>query len=180
MVNSVFGVQLDTSSLADRVILYPTNDESLRLNEIILHRIPGESKTYFSSDDILTDDDNERAQYPIEFLNSLTPSGMPPHRLSLKVGAVVMLLCNLNLLEGLCNGTRLLICHLHDKCIDAKVLTGTAINTRVLIPRIRLAPSDTDMPFVLTRCQFPLRLSYSMTINKAQGQTFGKVGIYME
>ena len=68
MVNSVFGEQLDTSSLADCVILCPTNDESLRLNEIILLRIPGESKAYFSSDDILTDDDDERVQYPIEFL----------------------------------------------------------------------------------------------------------------
>jgi len=73
------------------MILCPTNDESLRLNEIRLHRIPGESKTYFSSDDILTDDDNERAQYPIEFLNSSTLSGMPPHKLSLKAGAVAML-----------------------------------------------------------------------------------------
>ena len=113
-----------------------------------------------------------RAQCPIEFLNSLTPSGMPPHRLSLKVGAVVMLLRNLNLHEGLCDGTHLLICHLHKNCIDATILTGTAVNSTVLIPHIQLAPSDSDMLFILTRCQFLPRLSYSMTINKVQGQTF--------
>ena len=79
-----------------------------------------------------------------------------------------------------CNGTRLMICHLHNNCIDAKIITGVAVNTRVIIPRIRLSPSDSDMPFVLKRCQFPIRLAYSMTINKAQGQTFRKVEIYME
>ena len=154
VMTSVFGDVFDENTFADCVILCPTNDESLRLNEAILHCIPGDARIYFSSDDILTDDDEERAQYPIEFLNSLTPSGMPPHRLSLKVGAVVMLLRNLNLHEGLCNGTRLLVIHLHENCIDAAILTGTAVNSRVLIPRIQLAPSDSDMPFVLTRCQF--------------------------
>ena len=121
----------------------------------------------------MSDDDDERSQYPIEFLNSITPSGMPPHSLKLKVGAV-------NIAEGLCNGTRLQICHLYDNCIDAEVLTGMAVKARVLIPRLQLAPSDTDMPFVLSQCQFPLRLAYSMTINKAQGQTFSKVWIYMQ
>ncbi|XP_065892838.1 uncharacterized protein [Dysidea avara] len=96
--------------------------------------------------------DEERAQYPIEFMNSLQLSRIPPHRLSLKVGAVVMLLQNLNLHEGLCNGTCPLISHLYENCTDAAILTGTVVNSRVLIPRIQLAPSECDMPFVLTRC----------------------------
>lgn len=29
------------------------------------------------------------------------------------------------------------------------------------------------------RHQFPVRLAYAMTINKAQGQTFAKVGLYL-
>ena len=36
------------------------------------------------------------------------------------------------------------------------------------------------MPFVLSRCQFPLRLAYSITMNKAQRLTFAKVGLRME
>ncbi|KAK8936640.1 hypothetical protein KSP39_PZI005961 [Platanthera zijinensis] len=35
------------------------------------------------------------------------------------------------------------------------------------------------MPFELTRKQFPIRLSFALTINKSQGQTIGKVGIYL-
>ena len=42
-----------------------------------------------------------------------------------------------------------------------------------------MAPSDANLPFILERVQFPVRLSYCMTINKAQGQTFDKVGIYL-
>ncbi|KAK8947046.1 hypothetical protein KSP39_PZI007284 [Platanthera zijinensis] len=35
------------------------------------------------------------------------------------------------------------------------------------------------MPFELTRKQFPVRLSFALTINKSQGQTIGNVGIYL-
>ena len=34
-------------------------------------------------------------------------------------------------------------------------------------------------PFKLKRKQFPIRLSFSMTINKAQGQTIPHVGVYL-
>ena len=34
-------------------------------------------------------------------------------------------------------------------------------------------------PFKLKRKQFPVRLSFSMTINKAQGQTISSVGVYL-
>ena len=49
-----------------------------------------------------------------------------------------------------------------------------------MIPRIVLTPSDTGLPFQISRRQFPLRLAYSMTINKAQGQTFKKVALYLK
>jgi ATP-dependent exoDNAse (exonuclease V) alpha subunit len=47
------------------------------------------------------------------------------------------------------------------------------------IPRIDLAPSDVNLPFVLKRRQFPIIPAYAMTINKSQGQTFECVGIYL-
>ena len=91
-----------------------------------------------------------------------------------------MLLRNINIRKGLCNGTRLIVRNLHhDHSIDAEVLTGSNKGSRVLIPRMKLAPSDVSLPFILERVQFPVRLSYCMTINKAQSQTFEKVGIYL-
>ena len=102
---------------------------------------------------------------------------MPEHRLCLKVGSIIMLLRNLDIQRGLCNGTRLTVKEMHENLIVADTI---AIDKqRVMISQIKLAPSDVNLPFVLERRQLPVRLAYSMTINKAQGQTFDKVGIYL-
>ena len=176
IVDSIFsdGVEVNAT---DRVILSPTNDESLELNERILERLPRESRTYFSIDSVVSDDPMEINQYPLEFLNSITLSGMPPHRLNLKEGCVVMLLRNLSVRQGLCNGTRLKVLTLRQNVVDCEVLTGENAGARVLIVKTIMKPNDTDLPFQLKRIQFPLRLSYAITINKSQGQTFEKVGI---
>ncbi|XP_044019605.1 ATP-dependent DNA helicase pif1-like [Aphidius gifuensis] len=42
-----------------------------------------------------------------EFLETLNPSNLPPHKLRLRQNTVVMLIRNLSVNEGLCNGTRL-------------------------------------------------------------------------
>src|SRR5690606_3273365 len=52
--------------------------------------------------------------------------------------------------------------------------------TLVLIPRIKLEPSGELLPFNFRRLQFPVRLSFAMTINKSQGQAFEKVGILLD
>jgi hypothetical protein len=92
--------------LANTVILTPTNDHSLRINDSIVQKIPGTPNTYTSVDRAICDDPLEAQQYPLEFINSITPTGMPPHRLILKPGVIVMLLRNLDIRKGLCNGTR--------------------------------------------------------------------------
>ena len=178
LIDEVFAAA-DRNSWHERVILSPKNEHCLEVNERVLQMVPGEARTYLSADSVKCDSEEERLNYPTEFLNSLTPSGMPPHRLNLKVDSVVMLLRNLSLRQGLCNGTRLKVTQLHNNCIQAMILQGEHQGNAVLIPRIKLAPSDTNLPFILERHQLPLRLSYSMTINKAQGQTFEKVGIFL-
>ena len=51
-------------------------------------------KTYLSADTI--GEDNVHHVYPTDFINSLTPSGMSPHAMTLNVDAPVMLLRNLH------------------------------------------------------------------------------------
>ena len=59
-------------------------------------------------------------------------------------------------------------------------MTGTHAGHIVFIPRIALTTTkDYHLPFTLTRRQFPIKPSYAMTINKSQGQTLTKVGIYL-
>ena len=35
------------------------------------------------------------------------------------------------------------------------------------------------MPFRISRIQFPVRLAFAMTINKSQGQTLDRVGLFI-
>jgi ATP-dependent DNA helicase PIF1 len=82
--------------------------------------------------------------------------------------------------ELLCNGARLIVRHMHDHVLDCELMSGAVHGRRVLIPRIKLQPTGDALPFDFTRKQFPVRPAFAMTINKAQGQTFKRVGLLLE
>ena len=44
---------------------------------------------------------------------------------------------------------------------------------------LSLSPSDVKIPFKFQRIQFPISVSFAMTINKSQGQLLKSVGIYL-
>ncbi|XP_067633737.1 ATP-dependent DNA helicase PIF1-like [Eurosta solidaginis] len=161
--------------LRERAILAPKNLHVNAINYQIQEKLPGAVTSHKDVDSAMNADD--AVNYPIEFLNSLEPPGMPPHYLNLKVGSSIILLRNLNA-PKLCNGTRLVIKKLKPNLIEATILTGTAKNEIVLIPRIPLIP--TDMPIEFKRLQFPVRLSFVMSINKAQGQRLQICGLNLE
>ena len=101
--------------------------------------------------------------WPLKFLNCLSPSGLPPHKLQLKIGAFIILLRNLNVNQGLCNGTRLIVEDLREYTILAEILSGSKSGTSVLIPRIDVSLSIEEVPFHTKRRQFPVRLAHAMT-----------------
>jgi hypothetical protein len=68
----------------------------------------GEVFVFKIIDSVICDDEVERNHFSLEFLNSLTPSGMPPHALKLKI-APVIILRNLNFEQGQCNGTKTVV-----------------------------------------------------------------------
>jgi ATP-dependent DNA helicase PIF1 len=41
-----------------------------------------------------------------------------------------------------------------------------------------IIPSDMKLPFRFQRSQFPITVSFAMTINKSQGQSLSTVGIF--
>ena len=49
----------------------------------------------------------------------------------------------------------------------------------LLLPRILSISKSTSLPFTLRRKQFPIKLSYGLSANKAQGQTLERAGIYL-
>ena len=117
--------------------------------------------------------------YTKEYLNSIKISGLPNHDLKLKIGAPIMLLRRIDPKGGLCNGTRLLVTQLANHVMQAKFITGDKVGQKVLLPRMFVSPPETRFPFRMRRRQFPAALAFAMTINKSQGQTLQKVGLYL-
>jgi ATP-dependent DNA helicase PIF1 len=147
------------------------------INMKMIGGFQGVETVYHSFDSAVDDPHN---YYPSEFLNTLTPNGLPPHVLKLKIGCLAILLRNIDPANGLCNGTRLVVRGFQRNTIDAKIVLGQHAGMQVFLPRIPLCPSDDEMfPFQFKRKQFPIRLSFAMTVNKAQGQTIPNVGVYL-
>ncbi|KAJ7568854.1 hypothetical protein O6H91_01G050600 [Diphasiastrum complanatum] len=171
---------LDLISLTEgmsRAILAPLNKDVDEINARVVEQLPSEIFTFYSADSVLECEGSN--VHPIEYLNSLQSSGCPPHKLVLKIGMIVMLLRSIASHKGLCNGTRLIILKLDRQVIEAEIVTRKNIGSRVLISRIPIVPSDSNIPFELQRVQFPIRAAFAMTINKAQGQTMDTIGLYL-
>lgn len=176
LVEDIFGSCLasgEFEQMKNMAILSPYNKEVTKFNNEVISRLPGQEKPFYSFDSVK---DDSAYELPVEFLNSIETPDLPPHELKLKPNAIVMLLRNLNVNEGLCNGTRLMITELCDHVIKAKILTGEHADKTVHLSRMTLETSK-GLGFVLQRKQFPVRLAYAMTIHKAQGQTLEKVGV---
>jgi hypothetical protein len=168
--------------LKERAILTPTNESVDMINEHMVAMLPETIKEYLSSDSIAKTTIGHESYvrlYPVEFLNSLNGNNFPQHTINLKIGVPIMLLRNLSHTDGLCNGSRLIVTHLGDRVIEARLITGSHAGNYVFIPRITLNLKSNKYPFELARRQFPIKVCYAMTINKSQGQTLSSVGIYL-
>ncbi|GKD09449.1 DNA helicase [Tanacetum coccineum] len=101
----------ETPSAADlqkKAIVCPKNESADVINAHVLTLLNAEQCVYLSSDEATphgNDGGETKLLYPVEYLNTLTFAGLPPHRLELKVGAPITLLRNLNIPGGLYNGT---------------------------------------------------------------------------
>jgi hypothetical protein len=167
----------DSTYITSRAILSTQNDWVDMINVKMIDRFQGEHMVYHSFDSVMDDPHN---YYPPKFLNTLTPNGLPPHVLKLKIGCPVILLRNIDPANGLCNGTRLVVRGFQRNSIDAEIVLGQHIGKWIFLPRIPPCPSDEEMfPFQFKRKQFSVRLSFAMTVNKAHGQTIPNVGVYL-
>jgi len=61
-----------------------------------------------------------------------------------------------------------------------KITSNKREQKRAFSPRIKSKTNaSSGLPFVLSRKQFSVRLSFAITINKSQGQTISSVRIYL-
>ncbi|KEH25604.1 PIF1-like helicase [Medicago truncatula] len=132
----------------EKGILAPTLDSIEHVNEYMMSLIPGEEKEYLSYDSVCRSGENFDVQsewFTTEFLN----------------GIKIMLMRNIDQVNGLCNGTRLTITHLGKTTIVATVITLKRESTRVFIPWMNLILSDPGLPFKFRR------------------QSLSRVGVYL-
>ncbi|XP_057763585.1 uncharacterized protein LOC130984714 [Arachis stenosperma] len=162
-VNNGIGT-INSSGVKDRAILAPTVDNVEEINNYIVHLLPGEEKNYLSADSICGSD--VYSDVDVDWIN-------------LKIGVPIILLRNIDPAGGLCNGTRLVVRDLGRNVIDADIVSGSNVGDKFFISRMNMIPSDTVIPFKFQRRQFPVSLSFAMTINKSQGQTLSTAGLFL-
>ncbi|GJZ29210.1 DNA helicase [Tanacetum coccineum] len=91
------------------------------------HPTPRTPHVYQSYDEALPhghDGGEVELLYPREYLNTLSFTELPPHKLELKIGTPIILLRNINIVDGLCNGTRLIVKQLLPKLGATYIISG--------------------------------------------------------
>jgi len=85
-----------------------------------------DERIYTSIDNTLNCGDNGDISETLlpEYLNTLSPSSLPPYELRLRPNCIIMLIRNLSINEDLCNGTRLMVIGFADHLLKCKIFTG--------------------------------------------------------
>nr|GEX23788.1 ATP-dependent DNA helicase PIF1-like [Tanacetum cinerariifolium] len=140
----------DPSYFQEKAILVSTNEVVDTINDHLLNKFLGEEMVYLSCDSI----DKTKCGSAIDE--------------------------SIFLLEFI-NGLKLsgVLNHRLALKVGAQIINETHFGKEVIIPRLRITPSDKLLPIKIVRKQYPLSLSFAMTINKSQGQSLSKVGLYL-
>ena len=183
VVDAVFGDFKDNIGNKDyfksRILLAATNEVVDKINDELVAEMLGDTHT-LTSVDTVGDTDNP-TMFPTEFLNKQNPSGLPQHKLMLKKNTVVILLRNMDLPAGHCNGTRYLVKQIGTYRLLLEKLNPKVGDTNItlLLPRIPMNHKSKYFPCTVSRLQFPIKIAYCLTINRAQGQSASKCGILL-
>ena len=145
-------------------ILYSTKADVKFYNEKELKKLSGKMYEFVAEDIFQPYREGARSDSYIHLLDE-----MIPRVITVKVGAQVMLKANLNVSEGLVNGTRGVITDIittsPEPIISVKFLNGRKLDLTRHVWKLE------DKEALVSRSQFPLILAYSITVHKGQGAT---------
>lgn len=183
VIDFIFPPSVVTSpSLAvKRSILAPTNRQVDAYNSTILNRVDGQLRTFFAADKLKECED---ANLPpsagvLDYVMRHTPPGLPPHSVSVKVGAVCRLLRNFSIDRGLVKNVRVVVTDVGSRLITVRVIcadNSSPPSEDILLPRI-VFETQLRSGHTLSRRQFPIAPAYATTFNSCQGLTLDKVGV---
>jgi hypothetical protein len=74
--------------MENHINLTTTNNRTDLIKSLIINEFQALEMDYFFIDTVINSE--ELVHFPTEFLNSQTPSGMPPHKISLKMGVPII------------------------------------------------------------------------------------------
>ncbi|KAI3747207.1 hypothetical protein L6452_09658 [Arctium lappa] len=162
----------NSSYFQERAILAPKHKVVQEINDRLLSLFPGDENEYLSSKSVCESEhlheQFDETLYSPDVLNGLKLSGLPNHKIVLKVGVPLMLLRNIDQKFGLCNGTRLQVLSLGNRVIEAEIISGSNIGSRTFIPRMSLTPTDKRISFKFQRRQFPIGLYVALSRVKSR------------
>ena len=110
-----------------------------------------------------------------DYLNALDFPGVPPHKLTFKVGMPLLIIRNLNFDAKLVNGQRGLLLKVSSLLLTVRLHFKDGTTDDVDIPRKEFTFDVKGMRVV--RRQFPVLPAYAKTINKEQGQEEEVLGL---
>ena len=148
---------------SDAVHIFGTNLDVDFYNHQQLAKLQGNRRIYQSSDKLDT-----------QLLKQCTA----PAALTLKVNAKIIIIRNLD--NGLVNGLSGTVIDMEDDEIEVKI-DGDAHMSHCMagkcfkLKRYAFLIRDANGKIVATRLQFPLKLGYATTVDKAQGRTISKL-----
>ncbi|OCH90145.1 hypothetical protein OBBRIDRAFT_731381, partial [Obba rivulosa] len=92
---------------------------------------------------------------------------------------LLMILCNLNPANSIYNSICAIFIYASDHILKIWLIEGKFAGKLVFIPCITCTAreANTRIPFELQYWQFPVGLTFMITINKAQGQLVKQVGL---
>jgi len=118
-----------------------------------------------------------------DLLATMHEPGVPPAKLSLKVGCIASIMRNLSIEDGLVKNARVQVVSLRPNVVEVRLLQQGAGRPRpeqadmptFFLPRITFEFDPHGASWTVQRRQFPLRLAYATTFNSCQGLTLDRV-----
>lgn len=179
LINTTYGCDyesLSTNDLMDRSLLTVCNVDAEYLNSECMKRLLKSNVLFHSSNYFRKIDPDEPSRfYSIEDTMNILPRYFPPNILQLQNNCPIMLQ---QAYKGLPPGTRLVVKNLTRTSIIAEIGTGHRKGKKVNIYRVNTIKVFQRGNLEFVRRQFPVSLAFSMTINKAQGLEFKRLGVY--
>lgn len=159
-------------------LLAPVHETVKEFNERCFEEFfpdPRQYRTYHATYDRPRGRKHQAVNYVLgeeQFSNLDTPRE-PPHMLKLGPGCIIMLLRNIRVTDGMSNGALFVVLETHNNYLKVTPYITDPLppaqQKTFIIFRIRTTMTFENVEFV--RMQFPVRLAYAATINKAQGKT---------